>query len=141
MAQHAVATAVSLSPSNKLRSTTSSKSLLCPSQSSLLERERMGGCATKPSVLKDEADAPQPTEEPITAAHAADPSIEEHKDGTPEEAVDGQKSLGNLFKEKEAKEIAAIGNEEKPKEETINTSQPETKAEDKAEENTPVVDA
>ncbi|KAG0447652.1 hypothetical protein HPP92_028239 [Vanilla planifolia] len=62
----------------------------------------MGGCATKSSVLKDEADAPQPTEEPITASHAADPAIEEHKDGTTEEAVDGQKSLGNLFKEKEA---------------------------------------
>ncbi|KAG0483007.1 hypothetical protein HPP92_011091 [Vanilla planifolia] len=24
----------------------------------------MGGCATKPKLLKDEADAPQPTEEP-----------------------------------------------------------------------------
>ncbi|KAG0447651.1 hypothetical protein HPP92_028238 [Vanilla planifolia] len=49
--------------------------------------------------------------------------------------------MPSKFSVLQAEEIAAIGNEEKPKEETINTSQPETKAEDKAEENTPVVDA
>ncbi|KAG0471367.1 hypothetical protein HPP92_015913 [Vanilla planifolia] len=66
----------------------------------------------------------------------------EHKDGNPEEAADGQNSLGSLFQEKEVEEIVATVKEDKPKEEIHNAAvaekvQPEPKAEGK----TPAVDA
>ncbi|PKA47005.1 hypothetical protein AXF42_Ash011679 [Apostasia shenzhenica] len=79
----------------------------------------MGGCATKPKVLQDEAEAPQPAEEQAAVATVADTVTaeageeekEEVKAEEAAEAADGRKSLHNLFTEKEAEE-SATGSEE-----------------------------
>ncbi|KAK8937890.1 hypothetical protein KSP40_PGU010177 [Platanthera guangdongensis] len=90
----------------------------------------MGGCATKPKVLKDEADAPQPAEEPTVVASdpakaetADEEKVEESHAG---DEADGQKSLGNLILDNESKEenVApeAGVSEKKSDEETASSS-------------------
>ncbi|KAK8948631.1 hypothetical protein KSP39_PZI006260 [Platanthera zijinensis] len=92
----------------------------------------MGGCATKPKVLKDEADVPQPAEEPTVIASepvkdetAGEEKVEESHAG---DEADGQKSLGNLISDNEFKEEntspEAVVSEKKSDEETVNSSPP-----------------
>ncbi|KAK8958727.1 hypothetical protein KSP40_PGU022727 [Platanthera guangdongensis] len=92
----------------------------------------MGGCATKPKVLKDEADVPQPAEdpnvvasEPVNAETADEEKIEESHAG---DEAHGQKSLGNLISDNEFKEEnaspEAVVSEKKSDEETVKSSPP-----------------
>ncbi|KAK8966343.1 hypothetical protein KSP40_PGU019722 [Platanthera guangdongensis] len=84
----------------------------------------MGGCATKPLVLKDETEAPKPVQEPSVVAEPAKDEAavtvagEDQTEAVKADDANGQKSLGNLFEEKEKEEAAAAAEEEKPKEET-----------------------
>ncbi|KAI0528602.1 hypothetical protein KFK09_001144 [Dendrobium nobile] len=77
----------------------------------------MGGCATKPNVLKEEGEAPKPVED-VSAAAAVDDTSKDVSAGEEniEEVADGRKSLGNFFSEKEAEENAVTVSGEKPAE-------------------------
>ncbi|PKU70683.1 uncharacterized protein LOC110108700 [Dendrobium catenatum] len=94
----------------------------------------MGGCATKPNVLKEEGEAPKPVED-VAAAAAVDDTSKDVSAGEEnlEEVADGRKSLGNFFSEKEAEENTVTVSGEKPAEEKED-AKPEQQEEKKATE-------
>ncbi|KAH0470276.1 hypothetical protein IEQ34_001834 [Dendrobium chrysotoxum] len=93
----------------------------------------MGGCATKPNVLKEEGEAPKPVEDVAAAVDDTSKDVSAGEESK-EEVVDGRKSLGNFFSEKEAVENTATVSGEKPTEEKEDAKPEQQDEEEKATE-------
>ncbi|KAI0494467.1 hypothetical protein KFK09_024605 [Dendrobium nobile] len=75
----------------------------------------MGGCATKPLVLKEETEALKPVEDVAEPVKAEEAGSGEEQEAAKSEEAEGQKSLSNYFQEKEAEEAAGAAGEENVK--------------------------